>query len=286
VSSPETSRRVLVTGSAGAVGRLICPALRQRGHFIRGLDVQAGEAADENLIADVRDPDALQCAAAGMDTLIHLATAVGGRHFADDLVPTNVTGTFHVLEAARQAGLRRAILTSSVEVTWPPPAPKARSTPVGPAAGARALGAGFAPRNLYAVTKICLEEMGKLYAAKTDMRVLVVRLGWCPTRAVFIKYNWEKPRNQGVYLSHRDAQRFFVRAVEAELPCFAVVYAVSGAPHGVGVDPAPAAELLGFEPQDRYPNGCVLFPRPQIGPNDPDVLRARGFRGQRSDRFP
>ena len=277
VSSTQTPRRILMTGAAGAVGRVICPALRQRGHFVRGLDVEAGEAADEHVTGDVRDPAAVAPAAEGVDTLIHLATAVGGRDFAAHLAPTNVIGTFHVLEAARQAGLRRAILTSSVEVAW---SPRPDGPPVRP-------DEPFAPRNLYAVSKACLEEMGKLYAAKTDMEVLVVRLGWCPVAQVHMKYNWEKPINQSVYLSHRDAQRFFVRAVEAVLPSFAVVYAVSGAARAVGVDPGPAAELLGFTAQDRYPDGCVLFDRPVVdGPDDPDVAYARRRKTQRSDRFP
>jgi nucleoside-diphosphate-sugar epimerase len=37
-------QRVLVTGSAGHIGRVVCPVLRSRGHFVRGFDVRDSES--------------------------------------------------------------------------------------------------------------------------------------------------------------------------------------------------------------------------------------------------
>ena len=70
----------------------------------------------------------------------------------------------------------------------------------------------------------------------------------------------------GVYLSHDDAARYFVRVIESPTPApgeSAVVFCVSKAPAGgENVDMAPAREVLGFEPQDVYPAGVPFQAEP------------------------
>ena len=142
-------------------------------------------------------------------------------------------------------------------------------------------------RNLYAVTKVCMEEMGRLYARKTGMSILTARIGWCPREPVHMKYNWLDRRAHSVYLSHRDAGRFFVLAVEASsLPGFAAVFVTSRCESG-GVDLAPARRLVGYEPMDSFPEGCTVFDCPEVPPDDPDLAHALSGRQQHSsDRFP
>jgi hypothetical protein len=63
------------------------------------------------------------------------------------------------------------------------------------------------------------------------------------------------------YLSRADAARFFACAVEAEEVKFAVLYAVG--PEGdTSVDLASARRLIGYAPEDAWPNGLPFEPPP------------------------
>ncbi len=108
--------RVLVTGGTGYLGRAIVRAIVARGHepvvFARQASAAAlpGRAID----GDVRDRAALIAAARSVDALCHAAALV--RVWARDpreFHRVNVGGLEHALEAAREAGLRRVVYTSS-----------------------------------------------------------------------------------------------------------------------------------------------------------------------------
>jgi len=47
------ARRVLVTGAAGAIGRVVCRHLRAGGHFVRAFDRLAAPEADEGVVGDI-----------------------------------------------------------------------------------------------------------------------------------------------------------------------------------------------------------------------------------------
>jgi UDP-glucose 4-epimerase len=101
--------RVLVTGHRGKVGAAVAARLAEAGHDVRGFDAADGQ--------DVRDPAAVLAAAAGMDAGVHLA-AIAHDSLADPatIMAVNVLGTWHVLEAARVAGLARVVHFSSAQV--------------------------------------------------------------------------------------------------------------------------------------------------------------------------
>ena len=64
-------------------------------------------------LADLGDLDAIQPAFEGVDAVVHLAAASGDDNTPDDILRSNVTGTYHVFEAARLAGVSRVIFASS-----------------------------------------------------------------------------------------------------------------------------------------------------------------------------
>src|SRR5260370_37951646 len=66
-------QRILVTGSAGKIGRAAVRELKARGHFVRGFDLAPSPLVDERLTGSVTDAEAFQRAATGMQSLIHLA---------------------------------------------------------------------------------------------------------------------------------------------------------------------------------------------------------------------
>jgi UDP-glucose 4-epimerase len=105
--------RVLLTGAAGLVGRPAVDVLRQS-HDVTPLDIRAIDGVPDAVQLDVLDLPALRQAMEGHDAVVNTIMAPnpsyadGGPGFT-----VNVTGFYHILEAARQAGVRRVVHTSS-----------------------------------------------------------------------------------------------------------------------------------------------------------------------------
>src|SRR5215467_4377298 len=112
------AQTVLVTGSAGRVGRAVVRELKARGRRVRGFDLAPTPGADEAVVGDLADGDAVRRAAAGAGAVVHLAATPDDADFLSELLPNNVVGVYHVFEAARQAGVRRLVLASSGQVVW------------------------------------------------------------------------------------------------------------------------------------------------------------------------
>ncbi|MDL2081249.1 NAD-dependent epimerase/dehydratase family protein [Streptomyces sp. GXMU-J15] len=188
--------RVLVTGGAGFIGSHVVKALADSGHEPVVYDVRADPAAD------VRDPDAVRRALAGVDAVCHQAAMVGlGTGFADapEYVSRNDLGTAVLLAAMAEAGVRRLVLAGSMVVygegryTCPRhgdvrPGPRAvpdleagRFEPRCPSCGS-ALSPGLVtedaptdPRNVYAATKLAQEHLAASWARVTDSQAVSLR---------------------------------------------------------------------------------------------------------------
>ncbi len=126
-------KRVLVTGADGFIGSHLTEALVALGADVsafcyynsfdsRGwLDRIPIEVMDQVRVfmGDVRDPNGVRTALAGNDVVFHLAALIGipfSYHSPDSYVDTNVRGTLNVLQASRDLGLERVIVTSTSEV--------------------------------------------------------------------------------------------------------------------------------------------------------------------------
>jgi len=109
---------VFVTGATGFVGRHVTDALLARGYGVRAL--VRGERVDtlpdgcEPAIGDLREPGALVAALRGCRFLVHVAALYSfAPRDRDAVTEVNVRGTRGLLEAARIAGVERAVVTSS-----------------------------------------------------------------------------------------------------------------------------------------------------------------------------
>lgn len=112
--------RILVTGATGLVGSAIARELVARGHAVRALaraksDLSnLGQLDVEITRGDILDPASLPAAMAGCEVVVHTAGLVGFRPgMREKLLRVNEEGVRNVFEAARAAGVRRALLTSS-----------------------------------------------------------------------------------------------------------------------------------------------------------------------------
>lgn len=242
-------RLVLVTGSSGRIGRAVVEELPRQQIAVRGFDRLPTPGLADMVVGDLQDAGALDRAMIGVQTLIHLAATPDDDDFLRELVPNNIIGVYHVLEAARKAGVRRMILASSGQVVW-----YQRSTGPWPIR----TDTQPTPRYWYAACKLFLEGAGRAFAEAHQMSVIAVRLGWCPRTRRQVEEIAASDWAKDVYLSPADAGRFFACAVQAADIRFAVVYAMSKPHHTLRCDLEPAKRLLGYEPRDTWPQGIEV----------------------------
>jgi GDP-D-mannose 3',5'-epimerase len=113
--------RVLVTGAGGFIGHHLVGFLKQRGDWVRGVDVKppeyAATAADEFLLLDLREPANARRAAEDMNEVYALAADMGGMGYISShharILHNNSAINLNTLEAAHHAGARRYLYTSS-----------------------------------------------------------------------------------------------------------------------------------------------------------------------------
>lgn len=151
--------RVLVTGAAGFIGSHLADALVRNGHHVAAVD-DLSTGSEANLAgaigagAEFHRLDVTSAAFADLavrwepEVICHLAAQISVQaSIADPLsdARVNVLGTLNVLEAARAAGTRKVVYTSTVAVYGVPAA-----LPV-------SADAGLEPRSPYATSKLCGE---------------------------------------------------------------------------------------------------------------------------------
>ena len=153
----------LVTGGAGFIGSHVVERLLQDGVRVRVLDnfstgrpenlAFAREAGDrlEVIDGDLRDLAAVERAVQGVDVVYHQAAMRSVPRSVDDPLganENNVTGTLHVLDAARRLGVRRVVYASSSSVYGAAPElPKREDqllAPISPYAVSKAAGEAYA----------------------------------------------------------------------------------------------------------------------------------------------
>ncbi len=125
--------KILVTGSEGFIGSHLVEALVKQGHSVRAfvlynsfnswgwLEQLPPEILDaiEVFTGDIRDPFGVKKAMLDCDAVMHLAALIAipySYHSPDTYVDTNIKGTLHVVQAARELGIQKVIHTSTSEV--------------------------------------------------------------------------------------------------------------------------------------------------------------------------
>lgn len=175
-----TGVRVLVTGADGFIGSHLTERLVELGADVRAFCLynslgSAGwldhappavrEAIDVRL-GDIRDPRFTAESCHGIDTVFHLAAliAIPYSYMApESFVDTNVKGTLNMLEAARRAGCRRFVQTSTSEVYGTPASLPIRETH--PLQG----------QSPYSASKIAADKLCEAYCCSFDLPAVTVR---------------------------------------------------------------------------------------------------------------
>ncbi len=117
--SKRQYHRLLLTGAAGALGRILREQLKADCDVLRlsdMADLGAARPNEEIVQTNLVDAAAVLAMAEGVDAIIHL----GGYSVEGPFQPIlegNIIGLWNVYEAARQQGVRRVIFASSNHVT-------------------------------------------------------------------------------------------------------------------------------------------------------------------------
>jgi len=112
--------KILITGSSGYLGTNTARIALERGHEVVGLDMKPTgrvHARFREVVGDITDAGTVAEAVRGCDAVFHLAAALA--QFEPDekrMHRANVGGTANALAAALDAGVKKFLFTSSVEV--------------------------------------------------------------------------------------------------------------------------------------------------------------------------
>ena len=224
--------RVLITGAAGGIGRMIRPLLRGLYPTIRLSDIVAidPDAGEEFVAADLADLAAIERICEGVDGVIHLgASSVEDRW--EPVLNNNIIGCYNLFEAARRQGVRRVVFATTNHV-------------VGFYRRQRTIDHAVMPRpdSRYGVSKAFGEALGRMYADKYGLRVLNIRIGNVAERPV-------DRRRLSIWISPRDLVQLIRIGLEHPDIHFEVVYGISDNARA-WYDNANAFRL-GYAPADR-----------------------------------
>lgn len=169
--------KILITGGCGFIGSHLVENVLEKGHEVRVLGLACHLENVEHLVkenkiefvrGDVADPAVCKKVVKGCDIVSHLAALASVDHSIQDPKPfweTNVKGTFNLLDAARDEGVKRFHLHSSCEMLGSIEYPKKadENYPV------------YLPRSPYAVSKFAQEAYCRTYYLTYDYPIVITR---------------------------------------------------------------------------------------------------------------
>lgn len=219
--------RIAVTGASGKLGSVVESELRAAGHDVVALDL-AGERRPGFTRVDLTDAGQVADALAaiderhhGLDAVVHLG-AIPAPGIETDVATfrNNVLASFHVIQSARRAGIRRIVVASSETLLGLPFEEPPPYAPVDEQYDTR-------PESVYSLGKHLEEEMArKIVRWDADLSITALRFsnvmvpddyaGFAAFQSDPAARRW----NLWGYIDARDGAQAVARALDAARPGF------------------------------------------------------------------
>lgn len=229
---------LLITGAAGALGRVIREAIQNEVgpesewthlRVSDRLPIQDLRNHEESVICDLADRAAMAQLLVGVDAVVHLGGQAVETPF-EGICEANIKGVFNLYEAARLAGCMRIVLASSNHVTGC----YDQGEFITPQMPAR-------PDGYYGVSKLFAEGMASMYFDRYGIETVSLRLGTVVQRP-------EDRRALSTWMSYPDFVRLTQASLRAKDVGCTTVYGVSANPQKWWSD--SGWDKIGFVPQD------------------------------------
>ncbi|MBU3056718.1 NAD-dependent epimerase/dehydratase family protein [Pseudomonas indica] len=225
--------RVLLTGAAGGLGKVLRETLRPYAKVLRLSDISpmapAAGTHEEVVPCDLADKAAVNTLCEGVDAIVHFGGISVERPF-EEVLDANIRGVFHIYEAARRHGIKRVVFASSNHV-------------IGFYKQSETLDANARrrPDGYYGLSKSFGEDTASFYYDRYGIETVSIRIG----------SSFPEPQNRrmmSTWLSYRDLTELIGRSLFTPNVGHTIVYGMS-ANRDVWWDNHLAAHL-GFVPQD------------------------------------
>jgi uronate dehydrogenase len=114
-SNHKPFQKLLLTGAAGALGKVLRASLAEHTNILRLSDIadMGSAAAHEEIIrCDLANKTETIALSKGVDAIVHLG-GVSTEHSFETVLGANISGIFHIYEGARIHGVKRVVFASS-----------------------------------------------------------------------------------------------------------------------------------------------------------------------------
>ena len=241
--------RVLVSGAAGSLGRVVTVGLAELGHDVVGLDLVPAPDGTPYVWheADCADADAVAAVFAEerLDAVVHLAGSPDELSLPDELT-SHVVTTAALLDSMVAHRVPRIVYASSNHAVGRTPR----------ADGELTEHALPRPDTYYGVAKVAAESLMRLFVDRHGIDAVSCRIGSFLEEPASV-------RGLSTWLSHGDGVRMVEAALTAPAPGWAVLYGISANTRGWW-DLEPGRRL-GYEPLD---DAEAFADRIAAGPDD------------------
>jgi len=252
--------RLLLTGAAGGLGRVLRPRLKAHCKVLRVSDIAELDAAgtgEEVVPAALEDAAAVRALLEGVDAVVHLGGVSVEGPF-EPILQANIVGVYNLYEAARIHRVARVVFASSNHVTG-----FYRQDEV---IDARA---PMRPDGYYGISKAFGENLSRFYFDRYGIETVCLRIG----------SSFPEPKDRrmlATWLSHDDLERLVVAALGAPVVGHTVVYGMSD--NTTTWWDNRAAAHLGFRAQDSSEpfRAATESRQPRLDPHDPAIVYQGG----------
>lgn len=228
----KAHQRLLLTGAAGALGRVLRDRLKTNCHTLRLSDRLAFGAAQEGeevVLADLADADSVHAMVAGVDAIVHMGGVSVEGPFAP-ILQANIVGVYNLYEAARKHGTQRVVFASSNHVTGFYKQSETINTDRAPR-----------PDGNYGLSKAFGEDISRMYFDRYGIETACVRIG----------SSFPEPRDRrmlATWLSYDDLHRLITACLTTPVLGHTIIFGMSD--NAVTWWDNAQARHVGYVPQD------------------------------------